>query len=120
MLRAAYSSGALGQWVLAALLVLFCACDFYLHTVAILKFQHIYEDALPGVDLPQITSYYLNFRALNAVLDIFWLAGGLYTLKNFRREWLFVFFTAMFIQMGVTFIALAMPMVGLNGGVSNA
>ena len=105
------------------LLTLACAGDCLVWLFVVPKFQMIFADALPGKPLPGMTLLFFRYNFLFALTALAWpIVGiGLYRLQNrYASYWIIGGIVLFFLLLGVTMFALFTPMVGLDGGMSDA
>jgi hypothetical protein len=99
--------------VLVALLVLMFGADTLTESVIVSKFRKIYEEALPGMRLPTPTQFILDYQTLLVIAATGLLLVGIWLLYQMRTTWLWILFTVIAIQIGVTVVELFIPMTRL-------
>ncbi len=102
-------------------LVGFSLVNFFILLYAVPKFGEIYADALPGKPLPLVTEIILGGRLAIILFNAAWLAICGYLLRRRNRHSILLINLASicnFFEIGVTIVALMMPMVGTITGMS--
>jgi uncharacterized membrane protein HdeD (DUF308 family) len=108
------------RWkLLAALLVAISGLNIFMETFVVSKFRGLYQDALPGTLLPNLTQFILTCQVGLVVADAVLLLVGLWLVRQQKRGWLLVVLGVMNIQIALTVIALFLPMT-MHPGMSNA
>jgi len=112
-------------WLIFCLAVLsiLCAINIFLPLFIVPKFEQIFQDALPGRPLPLITQFIISDRILLALIALAWPIAGIIAVWRQHRAafWIInlgiLFFVALLV---VSIIALFMPMVSVDCGLSGA
>lgn len=105
------------------ILLLSSALNIFMLFFIVPKFEQIYADALPGRILPSITEFIITARIALAVINLSWPILGAILIqrqKPYAILWINVGIIWSFLQIGITTIALFMPMVGDITGMSNS
>jgi hypothetical protein len=119
------SEGKRHFWLGVSLVILlfFSAACVVLMLFIVPKFEQIYQDALPGKPLPLVTLFIILHRIAITLFDLAWPILGIYLFrvqKNYAILWINVGILFFFLQIGITVIALFMPMIGIEVGMSDA
>lgn len=109
---------------MVSLVVLFVisAANIFLLLFIVPKFEQIFADALPGKPLPTVTNFIIAGRVILAIAALGWPLLGTYL---FRRQKSYAVLLInigtiwTFLQIGITVIALFMPMVGTTEGMGD-
>ncbi len=106
------------------ILIALSAINIFLPLFIVPKFEQIYQDAIPGMPLPGITAFIIAARVSLALLALAWPIAGIVAVwqRNRAAIWIinlgYVYF---FPLIGITVIALFMPMTGgIIVGMSDA
>jgi type II secretory pathway component PulF len=103
-----------------AILILLSAGNIFLMVAVVPKFEQIYVDALgPDHPLPMVTNLIITWRIAIAILTACWPILGAVLVRQ-QKTYAVLFYIgiiAMFLQAGITVIALFMPMVTDPGGL---
>jgi hypothetical protein len=106
-----------------AILFLFCAANIFLMLFIVPKFEQIYKDALAGSGpLPPLTAFIIHARSAIALIDLVWPILGsvlIWQKKPYAILWINLGIIGLFLQVGITVVALFTPMVGYHGGMSD-
>jgi hypothetical protein len=100
------------------------ALNIFVLLSAVPKFTEIYADALPGMPLPAVTNFIIGYRLMLTTATTAWPLVCFLVRK--RQEpnailWMRVGIIELLVQLGVTVIALFMPMAGgIVAGVPEA
>jgi hypothetical protein len=110
-------------WPKVSLVILYVisATNFIAMIFVVPKFEQIFTEALPGKPLPSVTLFIFTFRIGLALLALTWPIIGTFLLKKQKPYaiWYINISTIWnFFQIGITTVALFMPMVGLIGNIS--
>ncbi len=98
------------------------AVDFAVLFFIVPKFEEIFRDALPGKPLPSVTEFIIHYKMGLALFNLGWPIAGFYLWKQQNRFaflWVNIGLLWFLFQMGITIIALFMPMVGTTTGMSD-
>jgi len=111
-------------WVRVSMVILMLlgAANVFLMLFIVPKFEQIYADALPGRPLPPITIFVITARIVLAIIALGWPILGAVLVQQQKRSailWNNIGIVWCFLQIGVTTIALFLPMVGTITGMSN-
>jgi hypothetical protein len=104
------------------ILFIFSALSIFLQVFIIPKFVQIYQDALPGVHLPPLTEFIITTRSAFAIIGLGWPILGSFLVrlqKPYAILWINIGILWIFLQMGITIIALFKPMIGIETGISD-
>jgi hypothetical protein len=103
-------------WVRLSLLSAFSAANIFVLLLIVPKFQEIFSDALgPDHPLPAITNFIIAGRIVFAVVTACWPILGTMLVRQQRPHsmlYLNIGIVWMFLQCGMTVIALFMPLCG--------
>lgn len=115
------TGGKIGLWV-----IFFLSSFFNIFTAVFItpKFEQIFQDALPGKPLPTVTELLLGFHPFVIAVTVLWPVLGLLAILFPKRTsssiWIIVCLLLLVIlQVGVTIIALFMPMIGTTTGMAS-
>ncbi len=95
--------------------------NIYVLVFVVPKFGQIYADALPGRPLPFLTETILAWRLAIILINVAWLViCGYLAHRRSHRSILLINLATFcnFVQVGITFAALVMPMVVTITGMS--
>jgi hypothetical protein len=111
-------------WIVFDLVVLIglCALNQFLLLVVVPKFQQIFADALPGMQLSTVTEFIFTYRIALGVAILAWPVLAVLLRrrqKPYASLWINLGIIWLFLQIGITFYAIISPMIGLNGGLSD-
>lgn len=111
-------------WIKVNLGILFglAGLNSFLMLYIVPKFEEIYQDALPGKPLPSATEFILSDR--HAIAILVWLWPILCTVLGRQQKSYAIYLINLgilwyFLQIGITFHALIMPMVATETGMSD-
>jgi hypothetical protein len=79
------------------------------------SFEQIFADALPGKPLPPVTVFIIAARFALAMIDLGWPVLGTVLIRQQKRYailWINIGIVWTLLQIGITVIALFMPMAG--------
>jgi hypothetical protein len=112
-------------WIVTSLitLLLLGAVNMFLMLIVVPKFSQIYVDALPGRPLPWLTGFIITARYALAIVPMAWPALGAELARERVRSalvWINLGIAWSFLQIGITVLALFMPMVGSTTGLSDS
>ena len=100
------------------------AINIFLPLFIVPKFEQIYQDAIPGMPLPGITVFIIAARFPLALVALAWPIAGIITVWRRQRAAVWIIklgYLYFFLLIGVTVIALFMPMTsGIIIGMSDA
>lgn len=105
-------------WPIAGLVVLvgLAAINIFLPLIVVPKFERIYQEALPGMTLPAITSFIISARIPMALIAIAWPIVGIIAFLQQRRRaaiWnINLGCLYFFLLIGITVLALFLPIGG--------
>jgi hypothetical protein len=93
-------------------------------SLSISKFQEIFQDALPGKPLPLLTLSIIHHPLLHHIVVLLLPMAGIIVLAQKRRIRTCTIVTAVLVcvigaQLFLTWLALFLPIVGLETGMSN-
>ena len=116
------STGTRRFWIGVSLgiLFIFSAANIFVLLFMVPKFEHVFEDALPGKPLPSVTAFILAYRILIAFATLGWPCLGAYLVRRQTAHpiaWINIGLILSLLQLGITIIALFMPMVGTTEGL---
>jgi hypothetical protein len=100
-------------------LFLFAVVDIFLLLLVVPKFEQIFQDALPGRPLPPVTEFILSARIALVFIALGWPIIGTLLVRLQKRYailWINVGTVWTVLQIGITVIALYMPMA-LGGDI---
>ena len=104
-----------GFRTVTTLVILFLSAAYiYLQLVIIPKFEMIFQEALPGVPLPTLTLFVIAAKIPLAIIALVWPIAGIvlaHRQPKTASSWLYIGLFLMFLSVGITVIALFMPMV---------
>ena len=113
-------------WPIASIVFLLGlgAINIFVSLFIVPKFEQIYQDALPGMPLPGITVFVIAARFPLALVALMWPIAGIITFQRRKRAAIWIIKLGhlyFFLLLGVTVIALFMPMTGgIIVGMSDA
>lgn len=99
-------------------LIIISVANIYLLLFMIPKFEQIYKDALPGRQLPPLTEFIITARFALMIIALGWPILGTLLLrlqKPYAILWINIGIIWTFLQFGISFVALFMPMIGITG-----
>jgi len=105
-----------------AVLVFLSAANIFLLLFIVPKFEQIFADALPGMPLPGVTEFIISSRIALAFIALGWPIMGIILIKLQKPHailWMGIGATLTFVQIGITVIALFMPMISTITGTSD-
>jgi type II secretory pathway component PulF len=113
-------------WPIASIVILLGlgAINIFLFLFIVPKFEQIYQDAIPGMPLPGITAFIIAARIPLALIALAWPIAGIIAIWQRHRGAIWIInlgYLYFFPLIGVTVIALFMPMTGgIIVGMSDA
>jgi hypothetical protein len=104
-------------WAIASLVALLGlgAINIFLPLFLVPKFERIYQDALPGRPLPEITVFIIAARFLFALVAFAWPIVGVIAVWRRQRAAIWIInlgYLYFLLAIGVTVFALFMPIGG--------
>jgi hypothetical protein len=111
-------------WIRVSLVILFIlgVGNIFLQIFIIPKFEQIYKDALPGMQLPPLTEFIITARFALAIIDLGWPILGSFLVrlqKPYAILWINIGIIWTFLQIIITTIALFKPMISIETGISD-
>jgi type II secretory pathway component PulF len=101
------------------LFLLFASFNVFVAVFIIPRFEQIFQDALPGQPLPKLTQLIIFDRfSLTAFASIL-LVLGIFSVRRKQDNWCAFLLFVMSVQIGITIVALFMPMVVDITGMSS-
>jgi hypothetical protein len=106
------------RWIagMIVMLLLACAGNILVPLICIPKFELIYQDALPGRPVPELTQWIIALRIPLIILGAAWPIAGIFTfwrLKLTSVLWLYLPYLLSLGQILITLYALYEPMLSL-------
>ena len=115
MSTAGSSLGVRRQTSLRCILLLISAVDFFIP-----RFRKIFDEALPGQDLPALTLLIEKAQPFLSALSICWLIAGIWLLRRHQLPWLLAIFALILAQIAVTGFGLFLPFDHTTTGLNSA
>jgi hypothetical protein len=104
-------------------LVLFGVTTIFLLLSVVPKFEQIFADALPGKPLPGVTKFIITDRIGLVFVALGWPILCI-VLQRWRKSngvlWINIGIVLFIFGIAITVLALFLPMVGIDVGLSNA
>jgi hypothetical protein len=112
-------------WPIASIVTLLGlgAINIFLPLFIVPKFEQIYQDAIPGMPLPGITVFIIAARYPLALVAFAWPIAEIIAVWRRQRAAIWIInlgYLYFFLLIGVTVIALFMPMTRMVVGMSDA
>jgi hypothetical protein len=112
-------------WPIVSLVVLgvLGAINLFLLLFSVPKFEEIFQEALPGKPLPDLTLFIIASHIPLAVIALAWSMAGIATV--WRRDRIAIWIVSLgllffFVLIPITIFALYMPMAVTTDGMSDA
>jgi type II secretory pathway component PulF len=104
-------------WPIASIVILLGlgAINVFLSLFIVPKFEQIYQDALPGMPLPELTVFIIAARLPLALVALAWPIAGIITVKRQQSDAFWIIKLGclyFFLLIGITIFALFIPMGG--------
>ena len=112
---ASRSNGPRRPWVSLVILFVFSATNIFLPLFIVPKVAQIYADALPGKPLPFVTEVIISVPILWALMALIWSLPAVLSFwrrKDYAILLINVGMLLTCLQIGITVLALFMPMTG--------